>query len=97
MPPINPDRWRVLSPYLDEALEIAANERAAWLATLSARDAALAADLRTLLGQHQTVHESRFLECAVLDPRTASMPSTTLTPSAFSARLVTRIGSSRSA
>ena len=75
MPPINPDRWRVLSPYLDEALEIAATERAAWLATLSARDAALAADLRTLLGQHQTVHESRFLECAVLDPRAASVPS----------------------
>jgi eukaryotic-like serine/threonine-protein kinase len=75
MPPINPDRWRVLSPYLDEALEIAADERAAWLAALSTRDAALAADLRTLLGQHQTVHESRFLECAVLDPRTAPMPS----------------------
>ena len=75
MPPINSDRWRVLSPYLDEALEIAADERPAWLATLSARDATLAADLRTLLGQHQAVHESRFLECAVLDPRTASMPS----------------------
>ena len=33
MPPISPDRWRALSPYLDEALEIAADERAAWLAS----------------------------------------------------------------
>ena len=75
MPPINPDRWRVLSPYLDEALDIAADERAAWLAALSARDSALAADLHTILARHRTVHESHFLERAVLDPRTASMAS----------------------
>jgi len=31
MPPFNADRWRVLSPYLDEALEIAPDERADWL------------------------------------------------------------------
>jgi serine/threonine protein kinase/tetratricopeptide (TPR) repeat protein len=69
MPPISADRWRVLSPYLDEALELAADERAAWLASISARDPALAADLHTMLAQHQVVHESRFLEHAVLDPR----------------------------
>src|SRR4051794_40472262 len=75
MPPINPERWRVLSPYLDQALEIAADERAAWLATLQTLDAALAADLRSLLTQQTDVRASRFLECAVLDPQGAPMAS----------------------
>ena len=75
MPPINPERWRVLSAYLDEALEIEPDERRGWLAAISASDSALATDLNTLLSRHEAVHESRFLECAVLDPRTASMPS----------------------
>ena len=71
MPPINPDRWRVLSPYLDQALDIAADERAAWLASLAARDSALASDLRAILAQQGEIRESRFLECAVLDPQAA--------------------------
>jgi serine/threonine protein kinase/tetratricopeptide (TPR) repeat protein len=75
MPPINPDRWRILSPYLDEALEIAAHERSAWLAAIEAQDSALAADLLTILAQHQVVHESRFLEHAVLDPSMTVMQS----------------------
>jgi eukaryotic-like serine/threonine-protein kinase len=75
MPPINPDRWRVLSPYLDQALEIAADQHGAWLAALAARDSALAADLQAILSRHRAVHESHFLERAVLDPSTASMAS----------------------
>jgi serine/threonine protein kinase/tetratricopeptide (TPR) repeat protein len=75
MPPINADRWRVLSPYLDEALEFAPDERAGWLASISARDPVLAADLRTMLAQHQMVHETGFLEHAVLDSSTARIPS----------------------
>ena len=71
MPRISPDRWRVLSPYLDEALDIPADGRAAWLASVSVKDAALAAELRGILAQHQTVHDSAFLERTVLDPRTA--------------------------
>ena len=68
MPPINPDRWHVLSPYLDEALEIAGHERGAWLAAIDAQDSTLAADLQTILAQHQVVHESGFLEHAMMDP-----------------------------
>jgi eukaryotic-like serine/threonine-protein kinase len=75
MPPINPDRWRVLSPYLDEALDIAADQRSAWLASISTRDAALAADLHTILAQYQAVNETHFLERAVLDPRLALVHS----------------------
>ena len=55
MPPINPERWRVLSPYVDQALDIAVEDRPAWLSELSARDATLAADLRSILAQHDQV------------------------------------------
>jgi len=75
MPPINPERWRVLSPFLDQALELSAEDRGAWLAALSARDAALAADLHTLLGRQPGVTQSRFLERAVLDPQAAATAS----------------------
>jgi serine/threonine protein kinase/tetratricopeptide (TPR) repeat protein len=70
MPSINPDRWRVLSPYIDEALDVVPDDRPAWLAALAARDSALAADLHAILARHQAVHDSRFLERAVLDPGT---------------------------
>src|SRR4029453_6417539 len=91
MPPFNADRWRVLSPYLDEALEIAPDEPADWLASIAARDAALADDLRSMLAQHRTVHESKFLERAVLDPGHA--PLGTLTGQVVGAyRLVSPIG-----
>jgi eukaryotic-like serine/threonine-protein kinase len=66
MPPVDPDRWRVLSPYLDEALDLTSDEeRATWLRALSDHDAALAADLRSLLDEHHAVHESGFLESAL--------------------------------
>ncbi len=66
MPPVDPDRWRALSPYLDEALDLPSDEaRAAWLASLAARDAALAADLRSLLDEHDAARESAFLEGAI--------------------------------
>ena len=72
MPPFTPERWRAVSPLLDEALEIAEEKRAAWLASLRERDPALAADLRALLQEYEAVHQSRFLERAVpLPPRTA--------------------------
>ena len=91
MPALSADRWRAVSPYLDEALEMAAEGRAAWLASIRARDATLAADLSTLLADHEAVHESGFLERAAPPPRaafTASLEGQTL--GAY--RLVSRIG-----
>jgi serine/threonine protein kinase/tetratricopeptide (TPR) repeat protein len=91
MPPINPERWRVLSPFVDQALDIAAEDRAAWLSELSARDATLAADLRSILAQHDQVRHSQFLECAVLQPQTA--PSASLTGQVIGAyRLISHLG-----
>ena len=65
MPPLSPDRWRALSPYLDEALEIPDDRRAMWLASIRARDPALGDDLESLLAEHEDVQESGFLELAV--------------------------------
>jgi eukaryotic-like serine/threonine-protein kinase len=65
MPLFSPDRWRAVSPYLDEALEIAAEQRAEWLAAIRERDAALAADLQSLLADHDALNRSDFLERAV--------------------------------
>src|SRR5688572_15137302 len=61
MPRVDADRWQVVSPHLDEALDLAEHERAAWLLSLRERDPALAADVETMLQQH----DDGFLEAAV--------------------------------
>jgi eukaryotic-like serine/threonine-protein kinase len=75
MSSISPERWRVLSPYLDQALELPTDQRGDWLKSISSRDAALAADLQAMLSQQAVVEESRFMDRALLDPRTTLAPS----------------------
>ena len=65
MAPLSPDRWRALSPYLDEALALTRDRRATWLAAIGARDAALGADLESLLAEHEALQESGFMERAL--------------------------------
>jgi eukaryotic-like serine/threonine-protein kinase len=60
--PLSADRWRTLSPYLDEALEIPTRDRGAWLESVFARDAALARDLQKLLLESDLIRETHFLE-----------------------------------
>lgn len=92
MPPLSSDRWRVLSPYLDEALEMAAAQRATWLASMFARDPSLATDLEALLAEHEALHRARFLETAA--PALARPPLTdSLVGQVVGTyRLVSRIG-----
>ena len=54
-------RWRVLSPHLDRALELSGHERALWLASLRAEDAALATDVEALLDEHGVLEREGFL------------------------------------
>ncbi len=68
MPAIGPEKWQALSPYLDQALEIAPAEREAWLATLRKQNPTLAADLRTLLKEHHALDEERFLQLGAATP-----------------------------
>src|SRR5690242_15349894 len=55
--------WQTLSPYLDEALGLAEEERAAWL---ERQDPNVAALLRTLLNEHRLLAQEGFLEKASL-------------------------------
>jgi serine/threonine protein kinase len=72
MSTLNPDSWQSISPHLDRALEIPEEERAAWLASLSEENAALATHLRKLLDEHRLLAQERFLEQS---PVTLSVPS----------------------
>jgi len=76
MAPLSADRWRALSPYLDEALDMPTRDRPAWLASVFARDAGLAVDLQKLLVEHDFIHDSGFLDEPIsLAGRTIHTPS----------------------
>ncbi len=62
MPAFAPEQWRALSPYLDKALEISPEERAAWLELIREKNPALATDLQTLLKEHDALGEEEFLK-----------------------------------
>jgi serine/threonine protein kinase/Tfp pilus assembly protein PilF len=92
VPPLSPDRWRVLSPYLDEALELTGAHRVAWLAAIRARDATLGADLESLLDEHDDLRESEFLKRAIPGFETAAQ-MTSLEGQVIGAyRLISSIG-----
>ena len=56
------ERWSVLSPYLDQALDLEIEEREPWLASLRLEDPELATDLEELLEERETLNQSGFLE-----------------------------------
>jgi serine/threonine protein kinase len=59
---LSPDQWQALSPYLDQALAMTDDERAAWLSSLGEKDPALALQLRELLDEHRVLAQKGFLE-----------------------------------
>ena len=61
-------RWPLLSPLLDEVLDLDADARAARLATLRAQDPALAADLEALLERERALEQSDFLASPTAAP-----------------------------
>jgi serine/threonine protein kinase len=71
---IDPERWKALSPYLDDALEMASGQREIWLRDLASRHPAIAADLRILLAEYQDLDRAGFLDgTASRHSRTASL------------------------
>jgi serine/threonine protein kinase len=62
MSTLSPDQWQALSPYLDQALAMTDDARAAWLSSLGEQDPALAAQLGALLDEHRVLAQERFLE-----------------------------------
>ena len=49
MAPLNRERWQVLEPLLDQALELSAEEQASWLQSLHTKSPGLADELISLL------------------------------------------------
>ena len=59
---LNPEQWRLLAPYIDQALEMDAPDRAAFIAALRAQDPALAAQLARLVEEHSRMAKAGFME-----------------------------------
>jgi eukaryotic-like serine/threonine-protein kinase len=60
------DRWRVLSPYLDQALDLKGEARAAWLGELRSRDPSLADEVQLLLEAKYAIDRDQFLESTIV-------------------------------
>lgn len=68
------DRWEVVSPYLDRALEMADDEHGAWLDSLRATDPDLASEVEALLEERRALSREGFLENEALkSPAPASL------------------------
>jgi eukaryotic-like serine/threonine-protein kinase len=67
----NYEDWRLLSPFLDRALELNEDERRAWISELEPE---IATRLKAMLLEHDMLVSDRFLERTVVD-----LPSTTAT------------------
>jgi serine/threonine-protein kinase len=89
MSALDPESWRSISPYLDQALELPQQERTAWLRSLAEQDPVLAADLEELLGVHQVLEQDGFLELSPA-PHLAQPPHTGLKLGPY--KLVSPIG-----
>jgi len=66
------EQWQALRPYLEQALEMAHGERPAWLASIRAKDPDLAAQLASLLEEHNDLAKAGFLEGSLTVPLTAA-------------------------
>ena len=62
MNPLSPERWREVSPYLDQALSIHESERAVWLESFRAERPDLVNLVQELLEEHQALNRAQFLE-----------------------------------
>ncbi len=75
---MNHDRWRVLSSYLDRAMEMEGEELSAWLESLRAEAPDIAADLQALLDEHRALSKESFLDGAAGLPLEASLEGQTV-------------------
>src|SRR5580698_8149714 len=59
---LSPERWQIISPYLDQAFAMTDDARAAWLSSLRQQNPELAAELAALLDEHRILVQEGFLE-----------------------------------
>jgi serine/threonine protein kinase len=70
MTSLNAARWKVVSPYLEQALDLAPEDRGALLAEVRAQSPDIADELESLLAGHEVIERSGFLA----DPTRPSEP-----------------------
>jgi len=58
----DPNNWARLAPYLDQALDLAGDERTTWLKQLEQTDSEAARDVRILLGKLENLNRMGYLE-----------------------------------
>jgi serine/threonine protein kinase len=56
------ERWRRVSPHLDQALDLSGEERQGYVAALADQDPTLAADLELFLGEERALRDEEYLE-----------------------------------
>ena len=56
------ERWRLVSPHLDQALDLSGEERQGYLAVLANENPTLAADVELLLGEERALRDEKYLE-----------------------------------
>jgi serine/threonine protein kinase len=59
---LSPERWQIISPYLDQALAMTDDAQAAWLSSLRQQNPEIAAELAALLDEHRVLAQEGFLE-----------------------------------
>jgi eukaryotic-like serine/threonine-protein kinase len=67
MPQFAPEKWKEVSPYLDQALSLPDIERANFVASLREQNSPLADLLEALLSEHLSLIKEQFLEQGPLD------------------------------
>jgi len=65
---MSPERWRILSPLLDQLLDLESAQRDAWLDELRRDDPCAAAELTSMLKEADAIHDRGYLEQAVEAP-----------------------------
>jgi serine/threonine protein kinase len=81
MPTLSPNEWQAISPYLDQALAMSEDERAAWLRALAEQNPTLVAQLTKLLEEHRVLSQEGFLEKGAFGlPNAASLAGQILGP-----------------
>jgi eukaryotic-like serine/threonine-protein kinase len=81
MATLSPDEWQAISPYLDEALAMSEDERAAWLRSLGQQSPKLVAQLIEFLDEHRVLVQEGFLEKGRFGlPNSAGLAGQTLGP-----------------
>jgi eukaryotic-like serine/threonine-protein kinase len=59
---LTPEQWRVLSPYLDQALTLSGEARAQWLTSLRTQDPVIAQQIEVLLQEQLEAEQKGFLK-----------------------------------